>query len=136
MVLRIYDRAWEGLRASSVGSTPRGAVARVEIPATQPSSGYLTMTGDPRHDSIGLRRCVSAASADAPDLVNDYSDALNRLSAPEAPASVGARAVYWNVALGPKAIWLLLTAVQECAGTLKSACQADSAAASQLRAFL
>ena len=71
----------ELLRRQPMGETPRGPACRVQLLPDHPSDGLTTIAGEPLHDMINARKCVSPQANDAVDFLYDHSDLLCRLSA-------------------------------------------------------
>ena len=125
-----YRRKYVAAGASAQRPTPRGdAVSGVvdEMELTR-------ITGEPAHDLLAFRRCVSTAASDARDVMHDHVDALARLSAPlRIQAADGLDSA--PQPLAEVCHELLRAGVQELARTFKRRVAADEAGMGALRVF-
>ncbi len=83
LAAKCYERCWEELRVKSVAPTPKvDCVSAVVAPAAEADVGRRCLiTGEPFHKVISLRKLISPSSPDARDVILDYTDCINRLSA-------------------------------------------------------
>ena len=97
------------------------------------SSGFCTVTGEPFHDILNLRKAASPAKNDYWDLVRDHMDMIGRLSAAEKPP--GQREPAGAPELAMVAHQLLLTAVSQPRHVVLRAVDSSHAATAESRRF-
>ncbi|CAE8598795.1 unnamed protein product [Polarella glacialis] len=135
LVCKVVDH----FRVQTVASTPRGPVSAVKIlgPEENPAYDLVTIAGEPFHDVINYRKCVSPQCNDSVDGILDHTDLLMRLNAEELPFSAAREAQQADVPeLGPAGKTLLQIGVQRTVADFKAALLADHDGASDLRVFL
>ena len=127
-----YHRVWPEL-----STTVRGSSARGDAVTASSSSGRsaTTITGDPVHDWIALRKCVPPSCNDGRDFVADHKALLERLSLPPRRQSSDAEEDEVPT-LTPNAQTPLKSGVADAVGIFKQKVQQDGEAAAVLRAFL
>jgi len=132
---RVYDAVWHQLRVTTVGISPRGPVAGVDIaPAgARTASNLCTFAGEPAHEIIGHRRNTSTLTNDGRDINADHGDAINRLSAELPPGQETTTGDPPSLAAAGRA--LLLRGVEEKSAAYTAAVQRDQEGAAQLRKF-
>ena len=117
-IRRLYRRAWPELRLRSSAPAPKARARRVRVRKRGHVSKLLTVTGDPLHDRLALRRALPVSANDSSDLGFDHDDLIARLSTPDRPP--GAARVQLtpetSVPLGPQGRELLLKGVQCATG--------------------
>lgn len=134
---KLYACIWEGLRLTSEGDTPKGPAKRRKLLPAEWVEGFCTITGEPMHCIINLRKLVSPQCNDARNFISDYTEIVNRLSKEDAPAvfpeDSGALPV-----LSTRAVALLKKAVQCSADEFALARDdpAEAASLEQLRLFI
>ena len=135
---KVYDRLWQGLRVNSCGVTPRGLAATIGVAGStdRPASSLVTQCGEPRHEVIGHRRCVSTLTNDNRDVNVDHEDHVNRLSAELMPTKHQPDAQQVPNLESAKARELLRVCVQETVADLKRLVADDENAAAELKTFL
>lgn len=123
------------LRLQPHASTPRGPAANVAITPCEnhPVDDLTTITGEPFHDVINLRKVVSVKANDAVDLIYDHTDMMSRLSAVEPPPR---RKREELPALSQAARELLLTCVTKQVATFRAALDSRPDLATEVRQFL
>ena len=130
----LYDEVWPELAIQANAATPKGDALRAELHPYGGSNGFCSVTGEPMHDIINLRRVASRAKNDYWDLVSDHADMINRLSSPAAGPG------HCDPGTGPQlpkeAVALLKTAVEQPRDAVERAVDANDAAANSLRGFL
>ena len=78
-----YRAKAEALTPTVQSRTPKGDAVGA---AGNQVGSLTTITGDPMHDYLGMRRCVPVLKCDTRDILEDYRDGVMRLSAePPAP---------------------------------------------------
>ena len=75
-----YSRKYPERSVEVDAPTPKADAARL---VQLPHACLTEITGDPCHDVIAFRRLVSPSANDCRDLINDHSNMMARLSAPE-----------------------------------------------------
>ena len=133
---RLYGKVWSGMRVSAGARTPKGSTGRREVLPTELVEGMCTITGEPMHCIINLRRLVSPQCNDASNFIFDYSEIINRLSMEDGP-------VVDKVKCGPpvlddEARALLLQSVKMSAHEFAAACKRakESISLRLLKAFI
>ena len=131
---KLYDEVWPQLALSADGRTPKGDALYASLHPYGGSNGFCTITGEPYHDSINLKKAASRGKNDYWDLIGDHRDLISRLSANQAPPRE-------NVVAGPPEISkaarkLLRMAVQEHGRAFESAKQHGTELLPALREFL
>ena len=80
---RIYGHVWGENQLEGQRRSAKADAASLR----QTGACHTTITADPFHDSLSLRRVCPARLPDGRALLADHLDALGRLSAPDAPPS-------------------------------------------------
>lgn len=133
-IRQLYSEVWALARLQTQSCTPRGDAVGVRVEATGSVQNLLTVTGDPLHDVLALRRCAAPQAADCIDFSFDHADLMNRLSAPCRPREEPA--VSAEITLSAEGQRLLCVGVQESASAFKRQAAQQPEAAASLAAFL
>ena len=74
---RLYSEVWSVLRVVADVNTPKGHAKRRKILNSDMDGELCTITGDPMHCIINLRKLVSPQCNDARDFISDYTEIIN-----------------------------------------------------------
>ena len=130
----LYDEAWPELAIQATAPTPKGDAASAGLHPYGGSNGLCSVTGEPMHDIINLKRAASRAKNDYWDLVFDHIDLINRISNTAAPE--GLRVAHDGPELARCAFGLLRAAVEQPRDVVMREVDGDDVAAGALRGFL
>ena len=131
---RLYASVWSGLALASEANTPKGHAKRRRILSPENYQTGCTITGEPMHCIINLRKLVSPQCNDARGFIADYSELINRLSTEDAPEPEDPLLDPPSLSEAGRA--LLLKAVEGSKAELLAACDAARDAAVELSAFI
>ena len=81
---RLYKRIWKSLTISPDASQAKGTAVGARVQEWR--QDWFCVTGDPEHDCIAFKRCISTKAAGRFAAVADHGDILHRLAAPMPPS--------------------------------------------------
>ena len=82
LLLKLCQSLGQLQRIQPESATPKGHPYKVAHVAEQTSAAATLIAGEPYHDVINARRCVSPKANDAKSFLHDHQELLCRLSAP------------------------------------------------------
>ena len=82
---RLYGTVWSGWRISAGACTPQRSTSRRKVLLRELVEGLCTITGEPMHCIINLRKLVSPQCNDATHLIVGYTEIINRPSMEDGP---------------------------------------------------
>jgi len=84
MLNDLYHEIWPEHAVRTSAGTPKGDVSHAAVQPWAGASGLCSVTGEPQHDIISIRRLISPSMNDRKDLLFDHIDLIQRLSSAEA----------------------------------------------------
>ena len=138
LIRKLYRKVWPELRLQAIAPAPKAAARRARLRRRSQISRLLSVTGDPLHDRLALRRVLPVTGNDTVDIGFDHDDIMARLSKRDRPD--GEAHMQFSdataVPLSQRGRTLLRIGVQRTASAFKSVLRRGEAATDDLRAFL
>lgn len=80
---KLYREIWKGLEVGPEAGTPKSTALGASAQGWRKE--WFTVSGDPEHDCIAFKRCISKKAVGRQAAVSDHVDCLHRLAAPLPP---------------------------------------------------
>lgn len=136
----LYSKVWPEFRVQTESVTRKGDAlsANIESVTAGRERGICTITGEPFHDIIALRKLVSPHKNDSRDFVFDHIELINRLSSeppsaasfacpgPSAPAASGPNSQASSTPLESRTEPLMPTTARNTDGTVLTQAASES----------